>query len=427
MGNEVLTGIVSTEALSLMNGAVKSMMNARLMLVACAALIGGLITAGAGVVGHAAIRRENPPRAIHPDQEPQVAQSPPGAGPGAAKPAADQDLLLMQVEFVGPEGRRLPGVDVVVTLYYARGVGIVEPVILRSRSDGEGQARLELRGERQEARLHSGSVWAYQAGRAIAATNVSFAKEASPIAVALTLNQPAKWTINVIGADDRPVAGLRLAPHSFRRTDRRNTLPEVPREWLERLTVTTDADGVATLNYLPGVMVPLSIRIVGPEVAPHTLPLEQPQGRNSVLKLGRAGRLVGIVRSASGEPLAGVPVELWVQGPNVFWSDFGDPRGNRRIVPDETLRIAPEPLKTGPQGAFQTPSTLLGGSTYRVAIRKDGFVPFVSDWVTLNGERAAIPDIRLHAIQRVTGRITDRQGRAIAGAGSSCRRAAPKG
>ena len=51
-----------------------------------------------------------------------------------------------------------------------------------------------------------------------------------------------------------------------------------------------------------------------------------------------------------------------------------------------------------------------------MSIRQDGFVPFVSDWVTLNGERTAIPDIRLKPLQQLTGRIHDRQGRAIAGA-----------
>lgn len=414
MEHGALTGIVSTEALALMEGAIKSMMNARLMLMACRALIGVLITAGAGVVGQAAIRHENPPRASQPGQEPPLVRSPPGAI--AAKRSADQSLQVMQVQVVDPEGRRLPGVDVVVTLYYARGASFIEPVIERSRSDGEGQARLEIRRERQGARVHSGNVWAYEAGRAISGKNVSFSKSASPFAAPLTLDQPAKWTITVIGADDRPVAGLRLAPHAFRRTDRRNTVPEVPREWLEWLTVITDANGVATLNYLSGVMAPLSIRVGGPGVAPHTLPLGQPQGRTSVLKLGRPGRLVGIVRSASGAPMPGVPVELWVQGPNVLWSDFGDSRGNRRIAPDEILRLGPEPLKTGPQGAFQTPATLLSRSTYRVAIRKDGFVPFVSDWVTLNGERAVIPDIRLQALQKLTGQINDRQGRAVAGA-----------
>ncbi len=392
----------------------KTTTNAKVTLMTATALIAALVTAGAGVIGYPAIWELTPPQASHRIQEPPVAQRPPHAA--AAKPSADQDLLLMQIQVVDPDGRRLPAVDVFVTLYYARGVGFAEPVIEQSRSDGEGQARLELRRERQGARLHSGSVWAYRAGRAIAAINVSFAKETSPIAVRPTLDQPAKWTITVIGAEDRPVAGLRIAPNAFRRTDRRNTVPEVPGEWLERLTVITDANGVATLNYLPGVMAPVSIRVVGPGVAPHTLPLGQPQGRNSVLKLGRPGRLVGIVRSASGVPLAGVPVELWVRGPNVLWSDLGDPRGYRRITPDEILRFGPEPLKSGPQGAVQTPSTLLGGSTYRVAIRPEGFVPFVSDWVMLDGERAAISDIRLQRLQKLTGQISDRQGRAVAGA-----------
>jgi hypothetical protein len=113
---------------------------------------------------------------------------------------------VIHVAVVDPEGRRLPRVDVVVTLYYASGTGIIEPVIERSRSDGDGQVRLEVPRERQGGRLHSGSVWVYQAGRTIAATNVSFGKEASPFAVRLALDQPAKWTITVVDPDERPVA-----------------------------------------------------------------------------------------------------------------------------------------------------------------------------------------------------------------------------
>ena len=75
---------------------------------------------------------------------------------------------------------------------------------------------------------------------------------------------------------------------------------------------------------------------------------------------------------------------------------------------------------------FQTASTLLNGSTYRVSVRKDGFVPFISDWVTLNGERAAIPDIRLRPLQKL-GRdrsTTDKAARSGAPA-PSCRLVAP--
>ena len=90
--------------------------------------------------------------------------------------------------------------------------------------------------------------------------------------------------------------------------------------------MTTDAKGVATLTYLPQSMVPLSIRVAGPGVAPHTLPLDVPQGRDIVLKLGRPGRVVGIVRTASGQPLADVPVELWVQGSGTLPSDLARSR-----------------------------------------------------------------------------------------------------
>jgi hypothetical protein len=37
---------------------------------------------------------------------------------------------------------------------------------------------------------------------------------------------------------------------------------------------------------------PLSVRVDGPGVAPHTLPLDVPQGKNAILKLGRPGRVV---------------------------------------------------------------------------------------------------------------------------------------
>ncbi len=43
-------------------------------------------------------------------------------------------------------------------------------------------------------------------------------------------------------------------------------------------------------------------------------------------------------------------------------------------------------------------------------------MPFVSDWVTLEGERVTIPAIRLQPLQRLSGQIKDQQGRAVAGA-----------
>ena len=106
-------------------------------------------------------------------------------------------------------------------------------------------------------------------------------------------------------------------------------------------------------------MMPLSIRVAGPGVAPHSLPLDVTGEGTLVLKLGRSGRVVGIVRTASGVPLADVPVELWVQGADIRRNDFGESLPSRRITSDEIVRLDQDPLKTGAQGAFQTPSTLL--------------------------------------------------------------------
>ena len=175
MGKGALVGIVSAEAVALMEGIIKSMTNAKLMLMATAALIAGLVTAGAGVMGYSAIRQENPPRAGNPGQEArqpvaaaQVTQGPPR--PAATKPATDQGPLMIQVEVVDPEGRRLSGADVVVMVWYARSSGSIESVLERTRTDGAGQVQLEVARERPGARVRSANVWAYQPGRAIAMT-----------------------------------------------------------------------------------------------------------------------------------------------------------------------------------------------------------------------------------------------------------------
>jgi hypothetical protein len=303
---------------------------------------------------------------------------------------------------------------VVATLWYSSGPEQSESTIERTRTDGMGRARLEVARERPHLRINYWYVWAYQPGRGIAVSRPVRPESAPPPLTRLTLHQPAKRTITVLGPDDRPVEGLRLAPYSLRDPNARFFRPILPGQWADRLSATTDARGVITLNDLPPNLAPLAVRVSGPGVAPHTLPLGEKPGPDYILRLGRAGRLVGVIRAASGEPLADIPVEIWVRG-----HSLGTVPGTSQalpINPDEVVHLDPQPLKTGPQGAFQTPPALLGGSTYRLVIRREGFAPFVSGWVTLDGERATMPDIRLQPLQQVTGRITDRPGRAAAGA-----------
>ncbi len=329
------------------------------------------------------------------------------------KPAIEQGAPIVQVDAVDADGHAAAGAEIVAQVTYSRGPSDIEVISERAKSDGNGHARFELAQERRGARLYYARVWAYQEKCAVAMSNNIMLGGRTPApAVRLTLDRPTDRTVTIVGADQMPVAGLRVAPVLLRQADGRFAWVTIPEEWIERLTTTTDAKGVGTLAGLFTSVVPISIRVTGSQLAPHTLPLDEPQGKNYVLKVGRPGRLVGVVRTETGEPLGDIPVEVWVRGAGAV---AGDP-ARRRITPDALVRLDPAPIKSGPQGTFQTPPKLLGGSTYRVSIRCDGYVPFVSDWIKLDGERANVQPIRLRALRNVTGRIEDGQGRAIAGA-----------
>ena len=412
LGKGALAGIVSAEAIALMEGIVKSMTTAKLIFVTAAVLIAGLVTAGAGVLGQAATHPKNPAPEValqKPVRQPG-AQDPPR--PAVTKPAADQAPLVLQAEVVDSQGDPLSDVEIGAAISYQGGSKAGKLVFERTTTNDQGQARLEIARESPNGRLLGAVVWAYQSGRALTLTAIPLSVRTSPPPIRLTLNPPAKWTITLLGPDNRPVAGLRIAPLALQQVGRRNSLFTVPDEWVDRLTTTTDDKGVATPTCLPPTMQLLAIRVSGPGVAPHALTTLDAALGKAVVKLGRPGRLVGIVRTADGQPLADIPVEVWVQASGKLPNSVI----NRAITSNELLRLDHQPLKTGPQGAFQTPPTLLSGSAYRVFIHHEGFVPFASDWVTLDGERTTIPIIRLEPLRTLTGQIQDRQGRALAGA-----------
>jgi RNA polymerase sigma factor (sigma-70 family) len=421
LGKGALVGIVSAEAVALMEKTIRSMTSAQLVLATAAVLVAGLLTAGAGVMAYAVSPQQKPAGSDNPAQK----SGQPGAAspvsevrpsPAATNSATDQGTVTVQAEVVDPDGRPVEGADVAIAVHYSRGSADQDVIVERTRSDRAGQVRREFARGRPGAVVSHVNLWAYQAGHALTTTNLLLRGRTPPPVSRLTLDRPSKWTVTVLGPEGTPIAALRLTPRSLRQAGRRAVLPSIPDVWLEPLTVTTDANGVATLMFLPATLAPLSVTVAGSGIAPHTVPLDVTQGRDVTLKLGRPGRAVGIVRTASGEPLAGVPIEVWAHGSGTLSSDLGFSFGNRQITPDAVVPIGREVLKTGPQGAFQTPSSLLAGFAYRVSVRHEGFVPFVSDWVTMAGERATVPDIRLQPLLNLTGRINDRQGRAVAGA-----------
>ncbi len=152
-------------------------------------------------------------------------------------------------------------------------------------------------------------------------------------------------------------------------------------------------------------------------IARHTLPLPAQQGKDDyVLKLGSPGRMVGIVRDRTRvSPWPTFAIDVWVRASGAL-SRPGYAANRSRITHTEVVAFGSESVRTGPGGAFQTPSRLLSGSTYRVSIRRDGFGPFVSEWVTLNGDRTAVAPIRLGSLRTLAGFVRDRQGQGVAGA-----------
>ena len=115
-GKGALSGIVSAEAVALMEGVIKSVMTARLILMGTVALMAGVVTAGAGVMAYSAILQKYPPPAVAPSDDARQTVTQELPRPAAAKPAADQGPLAIQVDVVDSEGHRVSGADVIVGL-----------------------------------------------------------------------------------------------------------------------------------------------------------------------------------------------------------------------------------------------------------------------------------------------------------------------
>ena len=240
---------------------------------------------------------------------------------------------------------------------------------------------------------------------------IDLSRDGAPAPVRLTAAESSRRTLTILGSDERPLAGVRLAPALCALDD--TVLFQMPDDRLERLTILTGADGVATLAYFPSGIDPMTVRVTAPGIAPHDLPLVVRPARDRItLRLGRPARLAGSVYNDSGQPAAGSPIEVWVENthrmplePGVEWK-----------VSPSLIRFASGPVRTQTDGSFLTPPELLTGSSYRITIRPEGAPPVTSDWLKATGERTIFPPFRLKQHRKLQGLVHDRQGKPVVGA-----------
>ena len=72
-------------------------------------------------------------------------------------------------------------------------------------------------------------IWAYRPGRTVAVQTAVITEKAAMPPVRLTLAEPLPRTVTILGPDDRPLAGVRLAPVHLciGRQGRRSKLPTI--------------------------------------------------------------------------------------------------------------------------------------------------------------------------------------------------------
>ena len=179
-------------------------------------------------------------------------------------------------------------------------------------TDEKGAFRLEITRQRFQDIPILPFLWAFRSDRSVAAREIVITTHGAVPPVRLTLDEPLRRTVTVLGPDGRPRAGVRVSPvlYAFDQSATYRT----PDDRLERLTIVSGADGVAVLPYLPERLDPLTVRVSGPGIAPHTIPVTDRSGRDRIiLKLGTPARLAGTVYNDSGQPASHFPIEVWVE------------------------------------------------------------------------------------------------------------------
>ena len=325
--------------------------------------------------------------------------------------AQSPDSIFLSGVVVDAAGKPLSDVDVVLPARRPPDGSL--PTLAHTMTDEKGAFRLEVARQRFQDIAIVPFIWAYRPGRSVAVQQTVITEKGAMPPVRLTLAEPLPRTVTILGPDDRPLAGVRLAPVLYAFDGR--AVFQTPDDRLERLTIASGADGVATLPYFPARIDPLTVRVTAPGIAPHHLGLPDRPGRDRItLKLGRPARLAGSVYNDSGQPASNVPIEVWVT--NTYDLPLGPGEIRKATLPPRLIHFDSGPVRTGADGSFLTPPQLLTGSSYRIIIRSEGNPLVTSDWLTATTELTTVPPLRLQQHRKLLGLVHDRQGKPVAGA-----------
>ena len=273
---------------------------------------------------------------------------------------------------VDPAGRPLPDVDVVLAGRMPT-VGSF-PTLARTITDAQGAFRLEVGRQQLEGlRNFDGITWAYRPGRAVGLQPIELTQNGALPPVRSTLAAPLRRTVRIVGADDHPLAGVRIAPVRYATNGSRWLRDSffTPDDRVSQLAVATGADGVATVPYLPATVELTWVRVDAPGIVPHAFPLPSRPGTDHfTLKLGRPARLAGSVFNDSGQPAASVPVEVRVE--NLYYLPRDPDENPKPAGLPSLIHFDSGPVRTGADGSFLTPPQLMTGRSYTIIIRPEG-------------------------------------------------------
>jgi hypothetical protein len=301
---------------------------------------------------------------------------------------------------VNSRGEPAAGATVLVYVEY---LSFHEPTLASTTTDGQGRFRLPWPplaspGRGLTANGNRSHLFSYRQESALAVGR-TFDRSNR-----LVLPEAAPRAVTVQRADGKPLAGVKLMPrliHVFN-----GPIAEIPVSLAAQLAATTGPDGKATLTSLAARDELMAVRVAADSLAEQDIVLVDRTASATrtgpvIVTIQATSRISGRIVDEQDRGVSGQAVEVWTLGSSLNPCPVG---------------FAGGPVRTGPDGSFQTPQTLRAGSTFRVVVRAPGKDVILGGWIRLEPKPADLPAMVLGELRTLRGRVVDRTGKPVAGA-----------